>query len=334
MKSDEGSLYGRDSGDAPAQEVGVFLPVGEVFPGVEASQQALIEVLSALSRDDTLFMCARLNIIVSGPGDFEVKSRQQQAIDSICNSEQIARINAFSLRPTGSGLPIVFFAGQLRELMRWASRHCKNLAGDGTTYADARQRERFFRAALIASDIWARRVYGDKLTVDDDIAAVRRRAIGAFRKGVDETNLAQHMGTAIGRGLALFTEYMPRHYPDFGDVFETATGLTLRQYLGCATTMSLYAMQRREEGPLFNRNTVAAATALPDLYPRFLDLVSQTPEQLAHSFWTDFDTIDYRVLRERPVMITEDGRGIILDPAFFLDRVSIGPCSSSARRSG
>lgn len=93
-------------------------------------------------------------------------------------------------------------------------------------------------------------------------------------------------------------------------------------------------MQRREEGPLFNRNTVAAATAVPDLYPRFLDLVSQTPEQLAHSFWTDFDTIDYRVLRERPVMITDDGRGIILDPAFFLDRVSTGPCSSSARRSG
>ncbi|WP_029083767.1 hypothetical protein [Bradyrhizobium sp. th.b2] len=228
MKSGGGSLYGRDSGDAPAQEVGVFLPVGEVFPGVKASEQALVEVLSVLSRDDTLFMCARLNIIVSGSGDFEVKSRQQQAIDSICSSEQIARINAFSLRPTGSGLPIVFFAGQLRELMRWASRHCKNLPGDGTTYANASQRERFFMAALIASDIWARRVYGDKLTVDDDIVAVRRRAIGAFRKGVDETNLAQHMGTAIGRGLALFTEYMPRHYPDFGDVFEKATGLTLR----------------------------------------------------------------------------------------------------------
>jgi hypothetical protein len=82
MKSGGGSLYGRDSGDAPAQEVGVFLPVGEVFPGVKASEQALVEVLSVLSRDDTLFMCARLNIIVSGSGDFEVLGSSRRSTAS------------------------------------------------------------------------------------------------------------------------------------------------------------------------------------------------------------------------------------------------------------
>lgn len=327
-------LYGRDTGNVPASEVGVYLPVGEIFPGVEANGQSLIEVLRALSRDDTLFQCARLNIIVSGPGDFEMKSRQEQAISSLCTPEQHSRINDVALRRGGSGLPIVFFTGQLRELMRWAARYCKNLPGDGTTYEDPAFRERFLKAVLIASDIWGRRVFADKLTLNDDIAAVRRRALGAFRKGVDETNLAPHMGIAIGRGLALFTEYMPKHFPDFGEVFEKATGLTVRQYLGCATTMVLYTMQHRKEGPLFNRDTVAAATARPEPYRRFLELVSQSPEQLAQSFWTDFDTLDYRALRERPVMITNDGRSIILDPAFFIERVSIGALFHVAKSIG
>jgi hypothetical protein len=334
IKPGSGLLFGRDTGNVPAREVGVYLPIGEVFPGVEGSERSLVEVLSTLSRDDTLFQCARLNIIVSGPGDVEMKSRQEQAIRSVCTAEQLARINAFASRRDGPGLPIVFFTGQLRELMRWAARYCKNLPNDGTTFEDPAQRKQFFKAALIASDAWGRRVFADKLTPNDDIAAVRRRALGAFRKGVDETNLAPHLGIAIGRGLALFTEYMPRHFPDFSEIFERVTGLTLRQYLGCATTMALYAMQHRKEGPLFHRDTVAAATAHAELYPRFLDLVSQTPDQLAQSFWANFDTMDYRALRERPVMVTNDGRGIILDPAFFIERVSIGALFHVAKRTG
>ncbi|MGY4512115.1 hypothetical protein [Bradyrhizobium sp. USDA 3650] len=331
IKPGSGSLLGGGANGGNVAEVGVFVPVGEVFPGVAADERSLIEVLATLSRDDTLFHCARLNIIVSGPGDFEVKPRQEQAISFACNSDQLARINAFARR-RGGGLPVVFFTGQLRELMRWASRYCKNRPDDGTSFEDPALRSQFVKAALIASDIWARRVFSDKLAPNDDIEAVRRRALGAFRKGADESNLALHIGIAIGRGLALFTEYMPRHFPEFGDEFEKATGLTLRQYLGCATTMALYALQHRKEGPLFDRNTVAAATPVADLYPRFFDLVSQSPEQLARSFWTNFDTLDYRGLRERPVMTTADGRGIILDPAFFIERVSIGAVFNVAAR--
>ena len=36
----------------------------------------------------------------------------------------------------------------------------------------------------------------------------------ALHKGVEEGNLAPHLGVAIGRGFELFTEYLPRHlYP-------------------------------------------------------------------------------------------------------------------------
>lgn len=65
--------------------------------------------------------------------------------------------------------------------MRWASRYCESRADDGTTFEDAAFRSQFVKAALIASDIWPRRVFSDKLAPNEDIGAVRRRAFGAFR---------------------------------------------------------------------------------------------------------------------------------------------------------
>ena len=310
LKPSSQLLYGRDAGDATAPEVGVYLPVGAVFHGVDPTEETFLDVLATLSRDDTLFHAARLNIIVSGEGDADVKSRQERAIANICAPHHLQSINAFAAGCAKNSAPIVFFTGQLRELMRWAALHCRNLPGDGRTYEDPEARACFLKAALIASDVWARRVFADKLTFDGDVSLVRRRALGAFRKGVEEAGIAPHMGIAMGRGLALFTDFLPSHLPQFGAEFERATGLTVRQYLGCAMTMALYTMMDRKEGPLFNRETVAATTARSELYPRFFDLVSQAPARMARSFWMGFDEAGYRALRERPVMITDDGRGV------------------------
>jgi hypothetical protein len=327
-------LFGRDTPQASPSEVGVFVPVEEVFPGTEANERTLIEVLSTLSRDDTLFHAARINTLISGPGDYDIKPRQQAALSWLCTTEQIDRINDFARRHKTSGVPAVFFRGQLLELMRWAARYCKNLPGDGTTFDDPAFRERLVKAALIAGTLWGARTFRDKLSADGDIAELRRRALGAMRKGVEEGNLAPHIGVAIGRGLKLFTDYLPRHYPDFAGAFLTATGLTLQQYLGCATSLSIYTVQHRQEGPMFVTQTIAAATTYRDIFPKFFALESQTPEELATTFWSNFDTTGYRTLRERPIMVAADGRGMILDPTFFIERVSIGALFHVAKGKG
>lgn len=327
------TLYGRDASATPAREVGFFLPVGWIFPDCEPTERQLVELLSGLERDETLMQCARLNILVSGHGDYELKRRQEHAIARFCTAVQRERINAFAGQH-GGNLPIVFFAGQLRELMRWAARHCAVSPGHASHFDDPAVRERLLKAALIASDVWSRRVYGDKLTFDGDISAVRRRALGAFRRGVEETGLAPHLGIAIGRGLTLFTEYLPRHYPEFARDFEQATGLTIGQYLGCATVMSIFTMQEKTDGHMFIRDGFAAATTGRDLYPRFVDLVSQSPEELAHTFWDSFDKRGYRALRERPVLIARKQFGIVLDPTFFVECVSIGPLFAVLGRAG
>jgi hypothetical protein len=42
------------------------------------------------------------------------------------------------------------------------------------------------------------------------------------------------------------------------------------------------------------------------------------------SFWQEFDKLGYGALRERPIMVTADGRAMTLDPTFFIECISIG----------
>lgn len=306
-------------------DVGVFVPLDAVFPDLAPTERTLISVLETLSRDDTLFMCARVNIIVSGFGDFEHKSRQEQAINSLKVPTLLDRINDFCRsRPPGK-LPVIFFRGQMLELMRWVSRYSRNLPSDGTSYDDPQRREGFVKAALIASELWGKRIFRDKLTPNVGLSDMRRRALGAFRRGVDESGTAPHLGSAIGRGIGLFTKYMPACHPRFEEEFEAATGLPLRQYLGCATVLMLKTMQHNKEDPLFGVDTYAGATTYRDIFPRFFDLVSLPADRLAEAVWGNFEAEGYARLRERPVMMTADGRGIVLDPTFFAERVSVGP---------
>ena len=273
-------FFGRDTKGVPA-EVGLFVPPDAVFPGTEATEQALIEVISALSRDDTLFFCARTNTLISGPGDFDVKGRQQRALNTLCTREQIDRINVFARAHPAPTAPNVFFRGQMLELIRFAARYCRNLPGDGTTFVDPETRSRFVKAALIAGMLWSQRIYGDKLSRGGEIEAVRRRALGAFRKGVEEGNLAPHLGVTLGRGESLFNDYLPRRYPHFLRDFQRATGLTLEQYLTITTGLATYTIFDKSDGPLFATQSVARTTAYRDILPRYLDLDAQTPGRLA-----------------------------------------------------
>jgi hypothetical protein len=327
-------ILGRDASPETAREVGVYVPVDEVFPGTTGTQRELVAVLATLSRDDTLFQCARVNTIVSGFGDFENVPRQQQAADMLCNREQVGRINGFASRHKASGPPVIFFRGQMLELMRWAAIHCRNLPGDGTTYTEPAFRERFVKAALIASNVWAARTYRDTLSGPGDAAEIRLRAMGALRKGVEETNLAPHIGVAIGRGLKLFTEYLPIRAPGFADLFLRKTGLTLRQYLSCASALQMFTLQRSPDGPLFNRHKLAAGTSAGRLFAKFIDLTSQSPEELKVAYTAESQRGVFQPVRERPVMTTGDGRCIVLDPTFFIECVSVGALFQAVKGEG
>jgi hypothetical protein len=53
-----------------------------VFPGLKGTHRELMQLLSTLSRDDTLFQCARINTIVSGFGDVCQVNANSETVDT------------------------------------------------------------------------------------------------------------------------------------------------------------------------------------------------------------------------------------------------------------
>ena len=170
---------------ANPREIGVYVPSEALFPDLEASEATIAALLGTLGRDAVLMACARLNTVVSGTGHPDHKPRQERAIGLICNEEDLRRINAFAKARPGGDLPTVFFRGQILELMRWAVRCCPVLPDDGTTFNDPAARTRLLQAALIASTLWSNRVFADQLSGTLPVDEARQRALGAFRRGLE-----------------------------------------------------------------------------------------------------------------------------------------------------
>jgi hypothetical protein len=305
-------------------DLSVFVPPDAIYPGLPADESALIELLSGLSRDDTLLICARLNTNVSGFGMLDDGQRQQKACALICNREQQQRLDTFAGQHGGLDRVVVFFRGQLLEVMRRAAQHCQNLPGDGETFNDEQVRDRFFRSVLIAGALWSARTFGNRLSLQDGLDTAWLRALGAFRKGVEDSSQALHTAIALGRGWLLFSDYLPRKMPDFANHFEASTGLTVEQYLICVGALTTYTLAERAEGPLFRTADVAAATGFKDVFPTYLALESLTPEEFAKAA-PDLPRNGFRALRERPVLSTPGGLSVVLDPAIYGETLTIGP---------
>ena len=70
----------------------------------------------------------------------------------------------------------MFFRGQILELMRWAVRCCPIIPDDGTGLNDPAERTRLLQAALIASTLWGKRVFADRLSRTLPLDEARQRA--------------------------------------------------------------------------------------------------------------------------------------------------------------
>jgi hypothetical protein len=182
----------------------------------------------------------------------------------------------------------------------------------------------------IGSTLGAARTYRDTLSGPGDAADMRLRAMGALRKGVEESSLAPHIGVAIGRALKLFTDYLPRRSSGFADLFKRKTGLTPRADLSCAWALLVFALQCSQNGRLSNRHELAAGTPAAERFDAFINLISRTPEELKAAYTAENLRGAFQPIRERPIMTTGDGRCMILDPTFFIECVSVA--HSSRRR--
>jgi len=318
--------------------IGVFIPLSEVFTGVENNIETFKNLMSRLSRADTLFWCARLNYVVSSSSEIDHMTRQQFGLSQFLTSKEIDAVNDFVQRFGGPQRVTIFFRGQILELIRCVTLYCHDHPGDGTTFKDPEIRRTFAKAALIASDIWAKRVFGNRFSLDGGPALARERALGSIRKSIEDASSAPNLVRALGRGWALFSEYFPRYYLPFENEFESSFGLSLEQYYICTCSIITNFMNPHAEKMgtgIFDANSLGQSTPYRQILKKYLANESQTPDEMKEALWgksdfnfSNFDDLpsyDYRSLRERPILRVEDGRAIILDPLFYSEKASIGP---------
>lgn len=304
--------------------LGVFLPFYALEPDRPVTEHTMVQLVAQLDRDDALLMCGYLNCVVSGSGTANERERQVEAYRALYDPGDYARIEAWVSEHGGTGAIALFFRGQLLELMRWVARFARSGVGDGGFFASRDNRQAFMRAALLASELWSRRTYTGKLTGDENLNQALDRALGAFRKGVEDAGAALHMGVALARGKFLFEEHMPARLPAFRADFQAATGLTIEDYISCAAMLMIKVTDTPSDGRFF-RPTYASLTSFDAEFGRFLRDAQQGARQLAHELWRDFDTVGFRSLRERPVFVSASGQCVVLDPTFFIDYFTVSP---------
>ncbi len=317
-----------------SEKVGIFLPVSEVFPDTDNDFETFKFLLGNLSRTDSLFWCARLNLIVCDP-EVNHLAKQEAGLNQFLTIEEINRVNDYARKNGGAQKITVFFRGQILELIRWIALYCHDLPEDGTTFENPEVRRNFAKVLLIASDIWSKRVFGEnRFSLDGGITIARKRALGAIRKSIEATSPAPFLIKSIGRGWSLFSQYFSRYYKSFEDEFRKTTQLSVEEYYICSTAIAINYMNPSTNPGLFNMNELVNRPSYGHVIKKYLDVESQTADELKTAIWghTALDLnnsltsdFNYLPIREKPVYHTNDGRAIILDPVFFSEKMTVGP---------
>ncbi len=312
---------------------GIFIPVSEIFPNVCNDFDAFKSLLSEISLTDALFWCARLNLIVTNPLENNHIKRQQTAIDLFLTDAEINAINKFALANGDATKITVFFRGQLLELLRWILLYCHNHPNDGKTFEEPNTRKKFVQAALIASDFWSQRVYGDRFSLNGEIDTARERALGAIRKAIEDTELCPELTRSFGRGWTIFMDYFRKQYNSLDSEFRSSVGLSIEDYFKCLLIITVhFANPKSNNTGIFNPRTFADSTCLKDIFQKYIAYESQTVDELRDSLWGTTGKTEeielpynYLPLREKPILCSKDNRAIILDPIFYNEKASIGP---------
>jgi len=82
------------------KQLGIFLPVSEVFPDTKSDFDTFKSLLSNLSRTDAIFWCARINLIISDP-ESDHLTKQQAGLNQFFTTEEINRVNDYARKNGG-----------------------------------------------------------------------------------------------------------------------------------------------------------------------------------------------------------------------------------------
>lgn len=314
--------------------MGLWVPVEAVFPDTHYDFRTFTSILRQLDLTDALFWCAQANMILSHWSEDDRRTRQQNLLALCLSGEELDRANDFIVSNGGYERAAAFFRGQMLDLARWVALYSSDREGGGKTFGDPQTRRWFAQAALMASEIWDRRVFGNRLSEADSPDIGWKKLLGPSTKAYEATRSAPHTARVLGRGWALFKDYFARYAPGFAEDFVAHAGLSGLEYYVCLAGMMSHFMNPKRDCA-FKCSELGCNTPFADRFQRFLSLESCSPHELREALWTgtgaslasdaEAPPYTYKPLRARCILRAPTGSGIILDPALFSERASLGP---------
>jgi hypothetical protein len=321
--------------------VGVYVPYDAVFSDGPMTFDYFKKVVKSLSRTDTLFWCARLNLIIADP-QVDGKNKQQHCLDYFFEPQQVQVLNNYIKERESSAKVGVVNRGTLLELIRWACLLSSDHPDDGETFNKHEVRNAFAQVLLMASEFWGQRMYpGDIFGKGDTIEEKRRNALPITRRVMMETSIHPRPFEALVRGRTLFKDFMPLHYSGFDSAFHDATGISIDNYYDCASMFLSHCINteaksgvgsKTESGIFTFAACVKAAPHMERQFKAYFNLQSCTTDGVRDGIWekaTEPDvfvhTYNLKPLRERPILAASGDRWIIVDPLLYVEQQSIGP---------
>jgi hypothetical protein len=202
----------------------------------------------------------------------------------------VNRIDAFIKgNKGGPGNWQLFFRGQLLELIKWACIFCSERPDVPGIATDIGLRGRFAQAALIASELWERRVYQGRFAGPEDLENKRFVLLGRFRQSHSETGLGADLPRAFVRGKSLVLENLVAECSDFAELFRSKTRLSLEEYYICLLMVLVQSLgftspsgtSRVQVARDFNVHRFCDdLPEVRDAFRRFIDCESQTARDM------------------------------------------------------
>lgn len=311
------------------------VPLDVLGKKLEISPEWLQKDIEKLDRVHTLFSLAKLNLLLANPASPLLLQEHALALLKDDGLIDITHYDRIKHHVQLTGNPSGYFSRpHILEFYRWAALWGKDSSCSSLNLS-LNAKHAFIKSLLMCYELAVRRKQIPMLTKAEDNRELLFNSLPVLREMSLVHPSITNPYAVLGRSSLMMDEYFFRANPEYSEKFTETTGLELQQYRDCATAllalvMAVYPLKIDSFKNVFEFRIDTVCQNVPHIQPfikRFLELESISPEGLAQRFQgqTPNDFLDLKLFREKPILLTNSGRAIVLDISTLTERATYGP---------
>lgn len=320
-----------------------FFPISALGGNLTVDFEEFRNQVRKLPKEETIFLCAKLNIIFCEAISQNVVGHQQKILEYLCkqhwfDENDFAKLKKYAARRQKTLDQIIFFARtNSLELIRWVSvfGHDANVG----SYNNIQRKHGFARSMLLSFEFFSKRtqvrVWKDALYHELSSEEKAFHSLRIFRESSLWQAPSFNLLWQFGRSKELFLDLFLGVEGQSRLTLENELRMSLDDYLTCVIALLSLPQDwfKKNSGIVesfeFNPTSLCDnASHMRETMARFIELESQTAAQLTQ-FYKKLEgkplrLTDFRQLREKPIITNGKARATFIDPLFMAERASNG----------